>query len=261
MSKRAEGMRTALVTGANKGIGFATARSLAEAGFKVWLGARSNERGRIAEARLRAAGLDVNLIQLDVTDRSSIIAAALKMGSVSASLDVLVNNAGVMNEVIGKDLQTIPPSAVSTEPLRAIYETNVLGVVAVTQIMLPLLRNSSAGRIVNVSSRLGSLARLTDPKWPPRSLNMIGYSSSKAALNAVTVTFAIELKDTPIKINSVTPGTIASDLSGAVNAEELAGKPGFAPPEEGARLIVRYPMSPSDAPSGGFFGPDGEAPW
>jgi NAD(P)-dependent dehydrogenase (short-subunit alcohol dehydrogenase family) len=249
-------MVTALVTGANKGVGLGVSRALGGMGIKVWLGAREESRGRAAEVELRGDGINAEYLPLDVTDASSIALATQRIGSASGTLDILVNNAGIMVEMKAYP-DASKPSEVPVARLRKQYETNFLGAVALIQAMLPLLRNSPAGRIVNVTARMGSFAYKTDPSRQWESLNLIGYSSSKAALNMATVVFAHELRDTPIKINAVSPGIIATDLSGT-RANELAGRPGFGTPDQGAAPIVKYATLPDNGPSGGLFGPDGE---
>lgn len=254
-------MPTALITGANKGIGFATARALAQRDIHVWLGARSPERGREAVAQLHADGLAADFVALDVTDQNSIETAVATVTQSGRGLDILINNAGIMNEVLDSTLtRTVKPSAIPPAQLRAVFDTNLFGAIAVTQAFLPLLRKSPAGRIVNVGSRLGSLGLMSDENWPPRNLALMGYGSSKAALNLATICFAIELQDTPIKVNAVSPGTIATDLSGAPK-EVLAQRPDHGRPEDGGELIARYALISDDGPTGRFFGPDGETPW
>jgi len=252
-------MTVALITGANKGVGLAAARRLGQLGVKIWLGARSPERGAIAASALRAEGIDAEYVQIDVTRTASIQTAANRIRAASGVLDVLINNAAVMSEVAGQ-AQTLKPSQVSGEILQQIFSTNVLGPIAVIQAMLPLMRLSAAARIVNVSSRLGSFAHQTDPNWGPRAVNQLGYSSSKAALNMATVLFAYELRGTPVKINAVTPGIVATDLNG-VGARHLEGRPGYAAPGDAVEWIVRCATLPEDGPSGGFFGLDGPLPW
>jgi NAD(P)-dependent dehydrogenase (short-subunit alcohol dehydrogenase family) len=253
-------MTVALVTGANKGIGFSTAQRLGRLGMKIWLGARCEKRGRTAEAALRLQGIDAQFARLDVTDRDSIEAVACRIRDTSGTLDVLVNNAGIMNEQAEGSAQFIAPSKVPQHLLQAIFATNVMGPIAVIQIMLPLIRRASAGRIVNVSSRLGSFGHQSDANWGPRAINQLGYSTSKAALNMATVMFAYELRDTAIKINAVTPGIVATDLNG-LGAAYLAGQPGYATPEAAAELVAQCATLPGDAPSGAFFGPGGRLPW
>ena len=254
-------MRSALITGGNKGIGKATARALAQLGFHVWIGARDTERGEQAANDLQGDG-KVSFVELDVTDRNSIQAAVKRLGAESEALDVLVNNAGISNEVTATFGVNIKPSELPEQKLRELYEVNFFGPVAMTQAFLPLLRQSSAGRIVNVSSNLGSFGLSTDENSPVRSINTLGYRSSKAALNMATVQFAYELRDTPIKINSANPGLVATDLTGMGNGQKFAGRPGFGTPDEGARIIVKLATLPEDGPSGGFFDfSRGVLPW
>ena len=246
-------MPTALVTGGNKGIGKAAAQALAEQGYKVWIGARDIAQGEKAAAELSGAGLQVAAVQLDVTDKASIKAAADKIGTETESLDALVNNAGVSNESTPTFGVTVLPSELSEEKLRELYEVNFFGPVFVTQAFLPLIRKSPAGRIVNVSSDLGSFAMSTSETAPTRRINTLGYRSSKAALNMATVQFANELRDTPIKVNAANPGLTATDLLAKGNAEKFAGRPGFKSPEEGARVIVKLATLPEDGPTGAFY--------
>jgi NAD(P)-dependent dehydrogenase (short-subunit alcohol dehydrogenase family) len=260
MSMKHSGSLTALVTGANRGIGLATARALGQRGIQVWLGARSDVAGSEAARRLRLEGIHARFVRLDVCDAASIHGAAQELGAASSSLDILVNNAGIMRELNTAQFTAVAASRVPVATIQHIHETNFLGAVATIQAMLPLLRQAPAARIVNVSSRLGSIGMQSDPSWPHRAINQLGYASSKAALNMATALFAYELRETTIKINAVSPGTIATDLSGTP-AKELAGRPGFGTPEEGAAVIVRYALPDYDGPSGRFFGPDGELPW
>ncbi|WP_239018127.1 SDR family oxidoreductase [Sphingomonas flavalba] len=241
-----ETKRIALVTGANKGIGFEIARQLAEAGVTILLGARNFERGKTAAADLSSAGLSAEYIKLDLNDESSIAAAAAEIAAKHERLDILVNNAGIVDAADG------PPSTASTTAVRRIMETNFIGTLAVTQAMLPLLRKSQAGRIVNLATTLGSLTINGDPSSPYYSSRLIGYNASKAALNMLTVQLAAELKGTPIVVNSVCPGYVKTDLT---------GNSGFMTPEEGARLPVEYALLGQDAVSGCFVEPDGDTPW
>ncbi|WP_274425247.1 SDR family oxidoreductase [Chelativorans sp. YIM 93263] len=238
--------RIALVTGANKGIGFEIARQLAEAGATVLIGARNPERGKKAAADLSSAGLPVENIEIDVNDEASIAAAAEQIADRHGRLDILVNNAGIVDAADG------PPTAASTAAVRRIMETNFIGTLAVTQAMLPLLRNSQAGRIVNLATTLGSLTINGDPSSPYYSARLIGYNASKAALNMLTVQLAAELQGTPIVVNSVCPGYVKTDLT---------GNTGFMTPEEGARLPVEYALLGEDVVSGRFVEPDGDTPW
>jgi len=238
--------RLALVTGANKGIGLEIARQLAQAGLTVLVGARDPRRGEVAAGGLRAAGLAAEALAIDVTDQDSIASAARRVESDHGRLDVLVNNAGIVDTADG------PPSAASISAVSRLVGTNFIGALAVTQAFLPLLRKSSAGRIVNLATTLGSLAINGDPSSPYYSARLIGYNASKAALNMLTVQLAAELKDTPILVNSVAPGYVRTDLT---------GNNGFMSPEEGARLPVRYALLGADGGSGRFVEPAGEAPW
>ncbi|MEU3617920.1 SDR family oxidoreductase [Streptomyces sp. NPDC006872] len=239
--------RVAVVTGANKGIGFAIARQLAELGMTVHLGARDEERGRAAEAELCAAGLDVRFVHLDVTDEATVALAAKQVEEVSGRLDVLVNNAGTSSP-------WKPPSQTSTDEVRSALETNVLGVVTVTNAMLPLLRRSEAGRIVNLSSTFGSLtaaAENRDPGnfFPPGAFPVIlDYPASKAALNAVTLMYANELRESGILVNAVCPGYVATDRSHGHGA---------LTPEQGALVPVRLATLRDGGPTGTFTGSDG----
>lgn len=238
--------RIALVTGANKGIGLEIARQLAEADVTVLLGSRDAERGRAAIDELSASGLNVEAIEIDLNDESTIARAAERIAAGHGRLDILVNNAGIVDAADG------PPSMAPAAAARRLMETNFIGTLAVTQAMLPLLRRSRAGRIVNLATTLGSLAINGDPSSPYYEARLIGYNASKAALNMLTVQLAAELKATPIVVNSVAPGYVRTDLT---------GNNGFMTPEEGARLPVRYALLGDDAVTGRFIEPDGEAPW
>jgi NAD(P)-dependent dehydrogenase (short-subunit alcohol dehydrogenase family) len=234
------------VTGANTGIGFHIARQLAEAGLTVYVGSRDAERGQAAVDEI---GERARLLVLDVTDAASISAA---VGAVDA-LDILVNNAG-----IGDDLRSAP----ETEPdsFRRIFETNVVGVVAVTNAFLPLLRSSAEARIVNISSGTGSLTRASGGGGRAGSLaaskgGAAAYRSSKTALNALTVFYAQALADDGIKVNSLAPGLRATGLNAMASASD-------ADPAEGAAGAVWLAMLPEDGPTGGFFSFDGSTiPW
>lgn len=238
--------KIALVTGANKGIGLEIARQLAEAGVAVILGARNLHRGQDAANDLEKTGLDVEAIKIDLTDEASIASAAERIAAKYGRLDILINNAGIVDPEDG------PPSLSSTAATRRLMETNFLGTLAVTQAMLPLLRRSNAGRIVNLSTTLGSLAINGDPSSPYYEARLIGYNASKAALNMLTVQLAAELKNTSIVVNSVAPGYVKTDLTGGN---------GFMTPAEGARLPVEYALLGSDSVSGRFVEPHGNVPW
>src|SRR5579859_7553495 len=198
----------ALVTGANKGIGFEVTRRLGMAGMTVLLGARNAALGEAAAARLRGEDLDVRFVELDVVRLATIDAAASKIAADFQRLDVLVNNAGINDPADGS------PGSADLAAVRRVIETNFLGAVAVTQAMLPLLRKAPAGRIVNVSSGLGSLTWNADPNWEYAPVKLLGYNASKAAMNMLTVQLAYELRGTAIKVNSADPGYTATDLNG-----------------------------------------------
>ncbi|ROT33858.1 SDR family NAD(P)-dependent oxidoreductase [Micromonospora sp. HM5-17] len=239
-----ETAKVALVTGGNRGIGYHVARQLAEAGVHVLLGARDLDRGRAAVAALAADGLDVHLVQLDVTDAASVAAAAKAIEADPGRLDILVNNAGIAAGFA-------PPSQASLDEVRATYETNVFGVIATTNAMLPLLRRSPAARIVNVTSVLGAMHLLTDPTARWADLTPLAYRSSKAALNAVTVLYATELRDTRITVNAICPGLRATGFGGG------SPPPGAGDPAEGAAGVVRLALHNDDGVTGRFFNYDG----
>lgn len=242
----ADGTSIALVTGANKGIGLEIVRQLARAGVSVILGARHADKGTAAVRDLAAEGLEARTVRIDVTDPGSIGAAAERILADHGRLDILVNNAGIVDKADG------PPTGAAPEAVRRIMETNFIGVLAVTQAMLPLLRKSGAGRIVNLSSALGSLTQNGDPDSPYYASRLIGYNASKAALNMLTVQLCEELRGTPIVVNSVSPGYVRTDLT---------GHGGFLTAEEGARLPVEYALLGTDAVSGRFVQANGESPW
>jgi len=262
-------MPTALVTGANRGIGKETARQLARKGYAVWLGARSQAQGRAAEAEMRAEGLDVTFLPLDVADDGSVASAAAIVAGATPALDALVNNAAISRERAPDAHAPYQPSELPMANLREAFEVNFFGAVAVTQAFLPHLKRAPAGRIVNVSSGLGSFGFNTDGADPlNRSLNILGYKTSKAALNMATVLFARELEDTPIKVNaaspsSPTPGPVATDLSGPGRAEVLR-RQGYGTADEGAQTVVYLATLPEDGPTGVFYDINHESrifPW
>ena len=243
------GKKIALVTGGNKGIGFEICRNLAAAKCTVLLGARSAERGEQAVLQLREAGLeDVHFVEIDVTRQNTITAAAQQIESRYGLLDILMNNAGV--NVRGDGL----PGAADPAVVEEIFATNFFGALRVAQTMLSLLRKSGAGRIVNISSGLGSLTLSSDPSSPVynTSYKLIGYSASKAALNMLTIHLASELRDTKIKVNSANPGFTRTDLN---------ENRGTQPVEVGAVAATRLALLDDDGPTGGFFSKDGPNPW
>jgi NAD(P)-dependent dehydrogenase (short-subunit alcohol dehydrogenase family) len=230
----------ALITGANKGIGLAAARGLGALGWTVLAGARDETRGREAEKDLAGRGADARFVRLDVTDPASVTATADWIEAEFGALDALINNAGITRRE-GAGL----PSQTTVEALRAVYETNVFGVVAVTNAMLPLLRRAAAARIVNLGSELGSIAAASDPAGPIYPMASVPYPSSKTALNMITVMYAKELRDTPIKVNAANPGYCATDLN---------GDSGFRTPEQGAEVVVHLATLPADGPTGVLWG-------
>ncbi|SBP87570.1 SDR family oxidoreductase [Thiomonas delicata] len=238
--------RVALVTGANKGIGNEVARELAQRGLTVLLGARDAALGEAAAAALQSLGLDARFIEIDLGGPSTLTAAAERIDAEFARLDVLVNNAGI------SDARDAAPSEASIEAVRRIFDTNFFGTLAVTQAMLPLLRRSSAGRIVNVSSELGSLTMNSDPQWKYAAYKFLGYSASKAALNMLTVQLAAELQEAGIKVNAVNPGFTATDLNHHQGTQTLA---------EGAAAALHYALIGNDGASGGFFSADAPLAW
>ena len=235
----------ALITGANKGIGYEIARGLGARKIVVLIGARDESRGQAAAAKLKSEGADARFVPLDVTNKETISRAARWIGDQFGHLDILVNNAGI-GEWGSK------PSDVDLAKVREVYETNLFGPMAVTQAMLPLLRQSKHGRIVNVSSSLGSLSMANDPNSPISQFVSLGYNTSKTALNSMTVQFANELRDTPIKVNAVCPGYCATDINGHSGPRTAA---------QGAIAPVRYATLADDGPTGGVFDENGPVAW
>lgn len=240
--------RIALITGANKGIGFEIARQLGAQGITILVGVRDQVRGEAAVQHLRADGIDATAVHLDVTNQATIEAAAAFIEHTYGKLDILVNNAGISTRE-----RDTPPSALALEDLRRTFETNVFAVFAVTKAMLPLLRRSDAGRIVNLSSEVSSLSLASDPTSFAAALPpTLAYNASKTALNALTVFFAKELRNTSIKVNAVSPGYVATDLN---------EHSGYLTPEQGAKVPVAFATLPADGPTSGFFGEQGVIPW
>jgi NAD(P)-dependent dehydrogenase (short-subunit alcohol dehydrogenase family) len=238
--------KIALITGANKGIGYELARQLGKAGVTVLVGARNKKLGEAAAAKLKADGADAHFIALDVTKPQTIAQAAQTVRTRHSRLDILVNNAAIVDTADG------PPSTADPGAVRRVLDVNFFGVLAVTQAMLPLVRDSAAGRIVMISSGLGSLTWNADPKWPFAAVKPLGYNGSKAILNMMTVQLAWELRDTAIKVNTVNPGYTATDLNGNKGTQTLA---------EGAAEALRQALAPDDAPTGRFVETGGVVPW
>lgn len=234
----------ALITGANKGIGWETARQLGELGHTVWLGCRDEGRGTKAVEALRARGIRAYLVQLDITDEASIQRAVTRVETESNQLDILVNNAG-----IGSGLQA-PPSQEQPSDLRPMFGVNFFGTVRVTQTFLPLLRKVKGARIVMVSSGLGSISLTGSMQSPVWGLHAMGYSASKTALNMFTVKLAKELLNEGIKVNAGCPGSVATDMGGPMAPRSVG---------EGAQIAVRLATLDRMGPTGGFFH-DGNGP-
>ena len=246
----------ALVTGANQGIGLQIAKDLVAHGFTVLVGSRNFERG---EAAAKEVGPDTRALQLDVTDQASITAAAERIRKELGRLDVLINNAAISNtsklpgQSVAEYAKTTSPSNVALDEVRAVWETNVFGVLAVYQAMLPLLREAPEARIVNVSSGVGSLTTNSDPAFAYRAIFGPVYPASKTALNALTVAMAIELEPEGIKVNAVSPGFTKTNLNGYAGTETV---------EEGAREAVRVALLGADGPTGTFTRwENGTIPW
>jgi NAD(P)-dependent dehydrogenase (short-subunit alcohol dehydrogenase family) len=238
--------KTAMVTGANKGIGFEIARRLAAEGYTVWLGARDRERGEAAAARLQAQGLDARWLALEVTDDRSVAEAAKALAAETGSLDALVNNAGIA------DGFGISPLEEPIEITRNVYEVNVFGPIRVTQAFMPLLKASGAGRIVMISSELGSIQSLLDPDNEFYGINALGYNSSKSALNATTVSIAKAAEPFGIKVNAADPGYTATEMN---------GNSGYRTVEEAAEVAVKLATLGEDGPTAGYFNHNGVLPW
>ncbi|MFI6518067.1 SDR family NAD(P)-dependent oxidoreductase [Spirillospora sp. NPDC050679] len=255
MSEQNTHHKVALVTGANKGIGRAAAEQLAALGMTVLIGARDARRGEEAAAAVRAAGGDAHAVTLDVTDAATVREAAKLVEERFGRLDVLVNNAGITGsgQVSPMDAHDQVPSTVDLDMVRAVFETNVFGVIAVTNAMLPLLRRSPAPRVVNVSSHAASLALSSDPDGPFAALlPSAAYSPSKTALSAVTVQYANELRKDGVLVNAVAPGYVDTDSNNHT---------GHLTPAQGAAVLVRLATLGADGPTAGFFSEDGPVPW
>ena len=242
-------MKKALITGANKSIGFETARQLLDLGYYVYLGSRDLQKGQEAGAQLNSD--NVEAIQIDVSDEQSIKAARKTLGEKTDVLDVLINNAGI------RGVFPQPPSSVNVDEIRKVFDTNFFGLIEVTQTFLDLLKRSEAPRIVNVTSGLASLTLHSDPSWKYYQIKGGAYGPSKSALNAYTIALAYELRDTPFKINAVDPGFTATDFN---------EHRGTGTVHDAAARIVKYAVINENGPSGQFFSDDnspetGVSPW
>lgn len=258
MTKR-QNMKTALITGANKGIGLETARQLAANGYRVFLGSRNPGQGREAAETLKDQGYThVEAIELDVTDARSVSAARAAVGAKTDVLDVLINNAGINGIRFDGDTPRMHTAmGTGAEVFQEVYDVNVFGVIRVTQAFLDLLRKAPAPRIVMVSSSQGSLTLHSDPTFIHYPFKGAVYQSSKAALNMYTIVLAYELRDTPFKVNAVSPGSTKTDF----NRHRGQGSV-----EEAGQRIVKFALLDEDGPTGKFFSEDmgtatGEIPW
>ncbi|SKC36414.1 SDR family oxidoreductase [Okibacterium fritillariae] len=234
--------QTALVTGANKGIGYAIARGLGKEGFTVAVGARDEQKRETAIRSLHAEGIEAFGVALDVSSDVSVAAAAEIIERTTGRLDVLVNNAGIAGRT---DAGAQIPSTLNLDVLRTVLETNVFGVIRVTNAMLPLLRQADSARIVNISSNMGSLTLQTGPQ-------MAAYAPSKTMVNSITAQYARELEDTSVIVNAVCPGYVATDFTGFASPRSA---------EQGAVIALRFALAPDDAPRGGFWDDAGPVPW
>jgi len=246
--------KVAFITGANRGLGFETARELGELGTRVIIGSRDAKKGEEAAAKLRKQGIDAETLSFDVNNARDHQKAYDYLAEKYGRLDILVNNAGVWKEGEPVSPTSAPKaaSAVSPEILRETFDTNFFATVALTQKLLPLIRKAPAGRIVNVSSILGSLTLQADPASPVYSFKAFAYDASKAALNAFTIHLAHELRDTKIKVNSAHPGWVKTDMGGPTATMEVS---------EGGKTSAQLATVPEDGPNGGFFHLGQRVPW
>ncbi len=244
--------KIAFITGGNRGLGFQTALDLKDAAVKVVIGSRDMKQGEQAVAKLRAAGVDADVLQFDITRSADYKAAYDYFNSRYGRLDILVNNAGIAS---GSFPGTGPEHSAAEVPndlLRKVFETNFFAQVALTSALLPLIKKSPAGRIVNLSSILGSLTLHADPKSPIYNAKSFAYDASKTALNAFTIHLAHELRDTNIKVNSAHPGWVKTDMGGQHAPMELS---------EGGKTSAGLATLPNDGPTGGYFHMGKPLPW
>jgi NAD(P)-dependent dehydrogenase (short-subunit alcohol dehydrogenase family) len=244
----ANAKKIALITGANKGLGFEMARQLGQAGVTVVLAARDPQKGEAAAGKLRGQGLDVQFLKLDVTDKADHTAASAFLEKKFGRLDILINNAGISAEVLG----TGKVSTTTDDAIHRTFETNFFAPVALTKALLPLLRKSDAGRIVNMSSILGSQTLHADAKSQIYDFKSLSYDASKAALNSFTIHLAHELKDTRIKVNSAHPGWVKTDMGTDAAPMEIP---------EGGKTGVELALLGENGPTGGFFHLGNALPW
>lgn len=242
--------KIALVTGANKGLGLETSRQLGKIGISVLMGARDQKRGTDAVEKLRSEGLDTKFVQLDVTSSKDIDRTRTFIEKNFGRLDILVNNAGMAHRE--EPLGINSTATISMQALRQTFDINFFGLVELTQALLPLIRKSPAGRIVNMSSMLGSLTLHSDPQSGLEQIKGLAYDASKTAVNQFTVHLASLLKDTPIKVNSAHPGWVRTDLGGEEAPMKVA---------EGAKTGVALATLDANGPTGGFFHLGERMPW
>ncbi|WP_263417537.1 SDR family oxidoreductase [Terriglobus albidus] len=246
----AETKKVALITGANKGIGFETAKQLGEQGITVVVAARDQQKAEGAAQKLKAAGIDAYPVVLEITRSSDFPKVYDFLDKTFGKLDILINNAGVSEG--GDDWAANTAATVTQKQLRDVFDTNFFGLIELTQTLLPLVRKSPAGRIVNLSSILGSLTLHADPTSPIYGSKMVAYNASKAALNSYTIHLAAALKDTPIKVNAAHPGWVKTDMGTSAAPMEIP---------DGAKTSVRLATLPADGPTGGYFHMDQTLPW
>jgi NAD(P)-dependent dehydrogenase (short-subunit alcohol dehydrogenase family) len=248
MANEKSAKKVALITGANKGLGLEMARQLGRAGVTVVLGARDPQKGEAAAEQLRKEGADAQFLTLDVTNRADHAAAAKFLEQKFGRLDILINNAGVALEGFDAGM----PSTTTDDVIRGTFETNVFAPVALTRALLPLVKKSEAGRIVNMSSILGSQTLHSDPNSPIYNFKSLSYDASKAALNSFTIHLAYELRDTKIKVNSAHPGWVKTDMGTDAAPMEIP---------EGGKTGVELALLGADGPTGGYFHLGQPLPW
>jgi NAD(P)-dependent dehydrogenase (short-subunit alcohol dehydrogenase family) len=245
----ADAKKVALITGANKGIGLETAKQLGELGITVVVAARDQQKADDTAAKLKAAGIDAHPVVLEVTRNSDFANVYTYIEKTFGKLDILVNNAGVGE---GENWMENSATTVTQATLRTVFDTNFFGLIELTQALLPLVKKSEAGRIVNLSSILGSLTLHADPKSPIAGIKLVAYDASKAALNSFTIHLAAALKDTKIKVNSAHPGWVKTDMGTDAAPMEIP---------DGAKTSVQLATLPEDGPTGGFFHMGETLPW
>jgi NAD(P)-dependent dehydrogenase (short-subunit alcohol dehydrogenase family) len=244
--------KIAFITGGNRGLGFQTALQLKDAGTKVVIGSRDLAQGEQAVAKLRAAGVDADVLRFDITKQADYQTAYDYFNSKYGRLDILVNNAGIAGGVFPGTGPEHSAAEVPLDLLHKVFETNFFAQVALTEALLPLLKKSPAGRIVNLSSVLGSLTLHADPKSPIYNAKSFAYDASKTALNAFTIHLAWELRETNIKVNSAHPGWVKTDMGGPQATMELS---------EGGKTSAALALLPDSGPTGGFFHLGQPLPW